>query len=206
MNLDLIPRMEKVCHLLYKKGYVEETAGNVSYRFSERSIIITSTGISLRDADSENLSWIDYKGNVESGPKPSSESRLHLSIYKARPEINSVIHTHPMDVLLFFNRFDSFQSTKLFEQYYDKPISAIPYLKPGSIELANRIAKEVKKTDVIILRGHGLVTIGKSFVNAFDLSERIINQSTYELHNFEIKTLESIHQMLLKLLEYMKTQ
>ena len=169
-------------------GYVGGSEGNVSCRI-DNNFIITPTGVSLKDVTEENLSLVNEKGDTICGPKPSRELPFHLEVYMSASEVNYIIHTHPEDAITFFKYFNSFKSTKLFEQYYKKPISVIDFLKPGSKKLATCIGKETKKTNAIILREHGLVTTGEKLSDAFNLTELIIKKSSSELKNFQMETL-----------------
>lgn len=178
--------VKEICHALYRNGHVMSSQGNVSYKKEDGTIIITPTGISLRDVSEENLSKVNIKGEGISGPTPSIELSTHLSVYKSRPDINCVIHTHPIDAIIFFNYFNSFKSDDLFKEYYKKSISIVQYFKPGSANLANAITKEAKKTEIIILKGHGLITMGKTSRESYNLTELIIHKSLLEIKNIII--------------------
>ena len=70
-------------NLLLKKGMNLGSEGNISIKFKEK-IFITPSGIDIKNLKTEDISIIDFEGNVNNGVKPSSELDLHLLIYKKR--------------------------------------------------------------------------------------------------------------------------
>jgi L-fuculose-phosphate aldolase len=108
---------------------------------------------------------------VEGFGKPSIETPLHLAIYRTRNDINVVLHSHPLNVIIF-----SLLKCPLELLEVERNVHMVPfvkYMKPGSRKLASAISKEVKHHNAVILGKHGLVTIGKTVADAYDLTEVI---------------------------------
>jgi len=85
-----------ICHLIYQKGYVASTDGNVSVRLTDGNVMCTPTRCNKGFVKPDDLVVIDAKGEKVRGErKPSSEMAMHLLIYEMRPEIGAVVHAHP---------------------------------------------------------------------------------------------------------------
>ena len=98
MNIEIIKK--EVCEAgkrLLKEGLVARTWGNVSIRVNERQMVITPSGRKYEELTPNDMVLVDiYTLKYEGSIKPSSELKLHCQVYKNRPNINSVIHTHQM--------------------------------------------------------------------------------------------------------------
>jgi L-fuculose-phosphate aldolase len=81
------------CHAMNAAGINQGTAGNVSIRF-EDGFLITPSGLAYDRLIPGNIVYVGMDGVSQSRLKPSSEWRMHLDIYAARPEAEAVIHTH----------------------------------------------------------------------------------------------------------------
>ena len=82
---------------IYDKGLVSGKSGNISARFRGKNgdiIGITPTLKSLSDLVEEDIILVDLDGNVLTNGKPSSEVNMHLEIYRKRPDVNGIVHTH----------------------------------------------------------------------------------------------------------------
>ena len=80
--------------LLYDKDLTSATSGNISV-FDGKSVFITATGTALGFLNEDDVVEIDLDGNeLENGKKASSEKKMHLAIYKLRPDIKAIIHCH----------------------------------------------------------------------------------------------------------------
>lgn len=98
--MDLQELKTKVCDagkMLLKEGLVARTWGNVSIKVNDTQMVITPSGRKYDELTPNEMVLVDiytlkYEGNL----KPSSELKLHCQIYKTKPEIGAVIHTHQM--------------------------------------------------------------------------------------------------------------
>jgi len=86
------------CHILSREGHSDITLGHVTARLpGQRCIHMKPAGLGLEEVQVEDIILIDLEGNKLAGNRPRhSEYPIHTEIYKARPEINCVIHTHPL--------------------------------------------------------------------------------------------------------------
>lgn len=90
---------EEICEvgkLLYDRGYVVSNDGNISVKTGENEIWITPSGVSKGRMTEDMLVKVGLDGTVLEGNRyPSSEVKMHLMIYRSRPDIHSVVHAHP---------------------------------------------------------------------------------------------------------------
>lgn len=132
-------------------------AGNLSFR-TDNGFIITAAGCNLGNTDKEDfVEVIEVKESeviVRGIKNPSSETRMHNEIYKNRPEINAIFHGHDEAVL---------KNSK------DLPITEKeqPY---GSLELVQEVINVLNDNNYVIIRNHGIISLGKTMEEAGTLA------------------------------------
>lgn len=171
----------KACNHLVEAGLVTGSSGNVSMKLNttrKSLVLITPQGLNLAKLDPGNLCLIDLEGEpIEEVIPPSSETAIHLSIYKARPDINSVIHSHPVysSVISVYGK----ELPPLLDEMVLKiggSVHISEYAFPGTDQLATNVIQALGNRMAVILRNHGLLTVGESLENALDnslLTERL---------------------------------
>ncbi len=166
----------KYAKILKKAGILPGSSGNISIRLKNK-IYITPSGISKDEIDEKDLSCININGDILNGIKPSSEFRLHIEIYKTRDDINAIIHAHPPFVLscMILDLKIDYSLTVEFEKIAGKPI-VVGYEEPGSQKIAQKAAYAARKSNIILLKRHGIVALGKNLSQA-----RIIAEDTENL-------------------------
>lgn len=129
--------------------------GNFSFFDRKNSLIyITPSQVYRHDLTYEDILILNPKGEIISNPhkqKASMEKRMHLNIYKTRPDVNTVIHLHNL-------------SAELFDFYEE-----LAYCKPGSSKLANMICEPISTCNICYLRDHGWIIAGQGIDNTFNL-------------------------------------
>ena len=151
-----------------ERGLTPGISGNVSARFQDK-IVITSSGSANGFLALDDLSIIDFDGNVISGnPKPSSERFLHIEFYQKRKDINTVFHFHSPYLTAFSASGKALDESILPEiiYCYDK-IPLAGYALPGSKELVNNTAKYFDNYDIVLMQNHGVVIGADTVKNAF---------------------------------------
>ena len=166
------------CKLLYTRDLVSGVGGNISAKVGDR-VFITPTGFSLIDVDSTNLSTVDMEGKLLEGAEPSKDLDFHLEILMARPEVKVVCHVHGAQLIALSTLLKPGPSilpplTPGFV-YLAYPVAMIPFHVPGSKELRSAVKKHFTKTvsRALMLKNHGLITIGKSFQETLSIAEEI---------------------------------
>jgi len=144
-------------------GYVEGREGNLSARANE-GVIIKSTNVFMQYATESDYSLITMDGKIIKGNEPSSEYRMHLEIYKRCKDVNFIVHTHPLNTLVYADLVDKID-TALTESklYFNTYVPVLPVIEPGTQELADAVASVIAKGfQGVVLRKHGLVTVGST--------------------------------------------
>lgn len=160
---------------MYERGYVASNDGNISARIDSERVLITPTGISKGFMKPEDLVICDYSGKVISGSRrPSSEVFMHLQVYKERPDVNSVCHSHPPYATGFAVAGIPLDKCVLPEVIIALgSIPLIEYGTPGTEEFYKPVLKLLKDYDAFLLANHGALTIGKDVLNAYHKMETL---------------------------------
>ena len=95
---DAKKQLAKIASQIYQNGLTPGKSGNISIKIPcniDYKIVISPSGVSLKNINLENVIIIDNEGNkLEGNGKPSSEMNMHLEIYKKRKEVSGIVHTH----------------------------------------------------------------------------------------------------------------
>lgn len=163
---------QDICEIgrrLYDKGFVAANDGNITVRISENEVLCTPTMHSKGFLKPEDISLVDMTGKQLSGVKKrSSEALLHLEIYKARPDIKSVVHCHPPHATAFAVAREPIPQCILPEvEVFLGDVPITKYETPGGKAFAETILPFVQKTNVIILANHGTVSFGENVERAY---------------------------------------
>ncbi len=158
----------EVCRLhaeLTRNNLVAWTSGNVSGRDQTSDlVVIKPSGIQYRDLTPENMVVINLEGNVVEGNyKPSSDTFAHVYVYRHRPDVHGVVHTHstfatawaavgkPIPPVL----------TAVCDEF-GGPIPVGNYAQIGGDEIGQEIIRSIGSSPAILMKNHGVFTIGKT--------------------------------------------
>ena len=156
---------------LYLKNLTVATSGNISIK-TEEGIYITASGTSLGRLKEEDIVLIDIDGKEISKGIASSEKKLHVAIYKKRPDIKAVIHTHPVYLTSFAVCHKKLKEPIMSENIlYFEDIPVAKYAMPSSDELVENTIKHLIKKDVVMMANHGAIAIADNIENAFSRME-----------------------------------
>jgi L-fuculose-phosphate aldolase len=158
-----------VTNEIYDKGLVSGKAGNISARFGD-VVAITPTMTSLSNLDEEDIVLVDMDGNVLTKGKPSSEVNMHLEIYKKRPDVKAIVHTHSPYATGFAFSNKKLKRLEGFGEIKTPYLSDIEYEKPGTDELARSASEGIGDEDVLILKNHGVICVSDSLKEAMLLA------------------------------------
>ena len=152
---------------LYDKNLTFATSGNISVKTDE-GILITASGTALGRLVEDDIVLVDFEGNVRSGAKPSSEKMLHIEIYKQRPDVKAIIHTHPVNLTSFAVCHEALKEPIMSENIlYFEEIPVAEYAMSSSIELVEKTVKYLKNKDVVMMANHGAISVANNLLNAF---------------------------------------
>ena len=165
----------QVCLLLYQRGYVVSNDGNVSVRIGEDQVLITPSGVSKGRLTPDMLVVCDLEGRVLAGRlHPSSESAMHLLVYRERPDVGAVVHAHPPAATAF-----SICRRPLAQQYLTETISGLgevpvaPFALPSTSQVPDSLRPYVAGCNGALLANHGAIAWGRDLWHAFDRMEQV---------------------------------
>ncbi len=175
----------RVGKLLYDKGLIVATDGNVSARLDVKRILATPSGLCKGFMTPEQLIVVDLDGHRVDSPnsanrnlQPTSEMRMHLEAYHRRPDIGAVVHAHPATTVAL-----SIAGIDLAECLMPEVIvtlGVVPttqYATPSSEENARAIRELIAGHDAIVLQRHGTLTVGRDPFDAFLKTESVEQMS-----------------------------
>lgn len=171
----LLPHLrEQVCALhmeLPRNNLVAWTSGNVSARDPETGlVVIKPSGIKFEDLTPESMVVVDIDGKiVESQYKASSDTASHCYIYRHRPDVNGVVHTHSRYATAFavLGRDIPCVTTAMADEF-GGPIPCGGFALIGGEEIGEQVIKalEGSRSPATILQNHGVFAIGKDAESA----------------------------------------
>jgi L-fuculose-phosphate aldolase len=162
---------------IWERNYVAANDGNITVRLNDKEILTTPTGVSKGFMSTEMIIKVDYNGKVISGNpdyRPSSEVKMHIDVYKERPDIHSVVHAHPPYATSFAVAGIPLDKCILPEAVI--VIGAVPiaeYGLPSTDELPDKIRPYIQKSDAVLLQNHGALTLGTDLINAYHKMETL---------------------------------
>lgn len=166
----------RVGKLLYDRGYVAANDGNLSLLVEEGRLLITPSGVSKGRMTPDMLLLTDLAGQVLEGDRhPSSEGKLHLAVYGARPDVRAVVHAHPPVSTAF-----AVCRRGLTEPLLSELVAGLGEVPctPGFAMLSTEAVPESVKPylpdhNAVLLANHGALTWGGDLWAAFDRLETV---------------------------------
>ncbi len=152
---------------LAELGYVSSHGGNLSARVAEDVVIITPTRVPKRGMTREYICAVDMAGNVlhaAEGRGPTGETPMHLGIFRARPDVNAVLHGHPpiMTGFACSPRADLLARPVLPEPVVEVgPGVLTDYAEPLTEELARTFDKHLQTHNFFLMKNHGVTILSR---------------------------------------------
>ncbi|WP_297437912.1 aldolase [Thermococcus sp.] len=163
----------KYSRLAHERGLTAAFGGNLSVRRGNL-IFIKGTGAVMDEMTGGQVAVITMDGRQVSGVRPSSEYRLHLMIYRERPDVRAVVHLHPPYSIVASNLIEDELPIMTPEaEVYLRRIPVAPFRPAGTEELAETTVTEMGGFDAVLMARHGLVTVGRSLREAFYKAELV---------------------------------
>jgi len=176
---DLRAAIIETGRIAYQTGLMISNDGNISVRMHDGHILITPSGVCKGRINEEDLLIIDIDGRLiktaaDPSMKPTSEQPMHLEVYRRRPDVRAVIHTH----LIFANALVISKGKVRMDVIPEAAVSfgSIPvtgYAMPSSPQNAEAIRKLIGAHDVIMIRNHGCLAVGHDLDQALIRVERL---------------------------------
>jgi L-fuculose-phosphate aldolase len=197
---------KKICEVgkrVYDKGLVAANDGNISVRISDNEFLITPTGVSKGFMTPEMIIKVDGEGKVLEGEyKPTSEMKMHLLVYKERPDIDAIVHVHPPYATAFAIAGIPLNQAIMPESVvYIGTVPVAEYGTPSTKEVADAVKKHVHHHQGVLLENHGALTWGKDLEHAYYLMESLeftakINWISKQLNGDRELSKQNVAQLL----------
>jgi L-fuculose-phosphate aldolase len=159
------------CIRMLEKSDIIDYNGHASTRAGEGRLYINIGSCQRSRLTVDDICTIDFDGNVLEGHgKPPLEFHLHAGIYRARPEVQAIVHAHPK-----WSTFLTMTGHRYAPVYAQGSlVYPLPVLdSPNSINnpaMAKRLADTLGDRPAAIMKAHGAVTVGRNIVEAFVLA------------------------------------
>ena len=170
---------EAVCRvgrLLYDRGYVAANDGNISVKVAENRLLITPSGVSKGRMTPEMLLVTDMDGTVIEGDRhPTSEGKMHLEVYRGRPDANAVVHAHPPVSTAFAVCRRGLETPYLSELVAG--LGQVPCTTSFAMLSPEEVPESVRPYladhNALLLANHGALAWGGDLWEAFDRLETV---------------------------------
>lgn len=160
---------------LYARGYTASNDGNISVRLDGGRLLMTPKGVCKGFMTPQMMCITDLAGKKLAGERdPSSETQMHLEVYRQRPDVNAVVHAHPPIATAFAVAGIPLDRAVLAEVV--TTLGSVPiadYATPSTKELPDAVRKYVKAHDGMLLANHGALTLGSDLFSAYYKMETI---------------------------------
>jgi len=158
---------------LVSAGLTVGSGGNLSALDAENGLIaITPSGVSYDALTDSSIVVVNIAGNVVEGDlKPSSELGFHLALYRNFPNLRAVVHTHSVYATTFACLRWEIPAVHYLVGFAGKRVPLSAYATFGTEELAANIVAAIDGYQAVLLANHGLVAVGTSLEEAFNVAE-----------------------------------
>ena len=165
-------------HSLFARGYSCGTSGNLSVRLDDGGYLMTPTNASLGDLDAASLSRLDAAGTHQTGAAPTKEARLHLAMYRSRPQDRAVVHLHSTHAAALSCRSDRPAGDMLpaltpYVIMRVGRVALVPYSRPGSDVISDEIARLAVDHKAVLLGNHGPLVADRDLPSAVAAAEEL---------------------------------
>lgn len=188
MDNNIIEKIVKTAHHIYDKEMILGKAGNISILDeSKKYMYITASGTDFKSLKHEDILKVNINdlSYVSTNDKvPSMETNLHIFVYQKRPDVNSVVHVHSPYATAFAFSDKKLRQLEGFGEITGEYITEVDYYPPGSKKLAKHASDALKNEDKVLLKNHGLISVGKNIDEATLLCEYVegIAKTQYITH------------------------
>jgi L-fuculose-phosphate aldolase len=160
---------------LYTRGYTASNDGNISVRLDEGRLLTTPKNVCKGFMTADMMVVVDLEGRkVEGSRDASSELKMHLEVYRNRPDVRAVVHAHPPLATGFAVAGIPLDRAVLAEVV--TTLGSIPiadYATPSTEELPAAVRQYIKAHDGLLLANHGALTVGHELFAAYYKMETV---------------------------------
>lgn len=181
---------------MLRKGLVEGTAGNISARKEDGTIVITPSSVDYAEMQLDDLVVIDADGQTVSakeGRSASSEKLLHLACYRAYSDVGSVIHSHPVHATMFAVAHEAIPACiDEFSIFVGGDVRCTDYAASGTADVGEQAVKALEGRGAALIANHGMVAVGPRPSTVLHITA-LVERSAHIV--WGARTLGSIHPL-----------
>ncbi|MEN3973563.1 methylthioribulose 1-phosphate dehydratase [Emcibacter sp. SYSU 3D8] len=181
----------------HSRGWVAATGGNLSHRLDDGSVAITISGRHKGELVGADIMRVDMDGASLDGKTPSAETPLHTGLYKVRPDVNAILHSHPRSSIVYglvnggaaSVTLTGYEFLKVFPGIHTHEAAVTLAIFPNSQDMTalqrdvgRWYAANPASPAVYLVRGHGL-TVGAATIDA----ARYTTEAVEELLAYELE-------------------
>ncbi|VFQ46032.1 class II aldolase/adducin family protein [Desulfoluna butyratoxydans] len=188
---------------LVKEGLVARTWGNISLRLDDHSFVITPSGRNYETLTAEEIVAVRINDLTHQGDvKPSSEKGMHAEVYRRRPEINAVVHTHQRHAsTVAAARKEVTGLSEDHARLLGKSVRCAAYALPGTKKLMKAAGQALEEgRHAALLANHGALCVGSTMEAAFRVAlelegacESFIAEAFARHYGTRASTMEEMH-------------
>lgn len=175
--MDLRKYQQQLCelgHYLGERGLAWGTSGNISLRLDEERLLISASGAWLGKLTPEQTAVCFINTEQTIGAKPSVETPMHRAIYRTRPDAQVIVHVSPTyATLIACSTLQIPTDLNIENIFYLGRVTRIPYIHPGTQQLADTVADAVREHETVILSNHGFITFHQSIPDVLMRTESL---------------------------------
>ncbi len=161
------------CQQLLATGLVRGTSGNVSVRQAD-SIAVSPTGVPYPQLTPDAVPVVGLDGSRLAGTAvPTSELALHLAVYRARPDVAAIVHTHSMFATVYAVLGESIPPVHYLLARAGGDVPLARYERYGTEELAEACVQALADRPAVLLAQHGVVAVGAGLAEAMSVAEAV---------------------------------
>ncbi len=170
-EFELKQQLCEVGRRIYNRGMVAANDGNISVKVNDNEFLCTPTGVSKGFLTPDMICKVDAEGNTLKANgkyKPSSEIKMHLRVYKKRPDVTSVCHAHPIYATSY-----AIAGIELTEKIMPEAVIFLgevpiaPYGLPSTPEIPDAVEPYLNCYDAVLLENHGALSWGQDIMSAY---------------------------------------
>ena len=168
------------CREMVKGNLTVGSWGNISIKCHDGNIAITPSGTNYEKSKPEDMVITDINGSVIEGKlAPSSERLMHYAIYKKRPDVNAIVHTHSVYSSVLSVTDDKIPPiTEDTAMILGNGVNVSEYAITGTQELADKVVKGLDTNNATIMKNHGAVTVGSDMERAV-IAAQVLEKSAH---------------------------
>ncbi len=165
----------QACRLLYERGLSAGFDGNSAVRTGRGSLLVTPAGAHKGLLAPEDLVEVDeVHGRALDGLTPTTELPMHLEVFRRRPDIAAVVHSHGPNAVAM-TLLPQLQLNGVLPELVIAlgHVPTVPYRRPGTTTLASAVGEALATCDGLVIERHGTVSVGRSIREALARTEMI---------------------------------